>query len=98
MRRPVDKGLAKRSKLPKVSKAWAVEGKLGGWDAVQDKFFAGQARRGGIKHRLRDTDRAAPPTRRPVAAACADRRGSGGRRGWQQPQQPLPVAGDRAAC
>ncbi len=46
-RRPVDKGLAKRSKLPKVSKAWAVEGKLGGWDAVQDKFFAGQARRGG---------------------------------------------------
>jgi len=47
MRRPVDKGLAKRSKLPKVSKAWAVEGKLGGWDAVQDKFFAGQARRGG---------------------------------------------------
>ena len=40
MRRPIDKKLRKRSKLPPVKKLWSVEEKLGGWDKAQSKFFS----------------------------------------------------------
>ena len=40
MRRPIDKKLRKRSKLPSVKKLWSVEEKLGGWDKAQSKFFS----------------------------------------------------------
>ena len=40
MRRPIDKKLKKRSKLPSVKKLWSVEEKLGGWDKAQTKFFS----------------------------------------------------------
>jgi ABC-type sulfate transport system substrate-binding protein len=32
--------LQKRSKLPRVKKAWTVEERLGGWEASQKKFFS----------------------------------------------------------
>lgn len=37
--RPIDKKLQKKSKLPKVKRAWTVEDRLGGWEAAQKKFF-----------------------------------------------------------
>ena len=39
-RRPIDKKLRKKSKLPSVKKLWTVEEKLGGWDRAQSKFFS----------------------------------------------------------
>ena len=44
MRRPIDKKLKKRSKLPSVKKLWSVEEKLGGWDKAQTKFFSANVR------------------------------------------------------
>ena len=42
--RPIDKRLQKKSKLPKVKKAWTVEDRLGGWDKSQKQFFGGGVR------------------------------------------------------
>ncbi|KAK9821298.1 hypothetical protein WJX81_003983 [Elliptochloris bilobata] len=53
--RSIDKKMAKRSKLPKVGKAWTVEGKLGSWGATQDKFFAGQGVLDRIQRRVGET-------------------------------------------
>ena len=44
MRRPMNKKLKKRSKLPSVKKLWSVEEKLGGWDKAQTKFFSANVR------------------------------------------------------
>ncbi len=39
--RPIDKKLQKKSKLPRVKRAWTVENRLGGWDKSQKQFFGG---------------------------------------------------------
>ncbi|CAL8463491.1 g3025 [Coccomyxa elongata] len=46
--RPIDKRLQKKSKLPKVKKAWTVEDRLGGWDKSQKQFFGG----GGVMDKI----------------------------------------------
>ncbi|EIE27484.1 periplasmic binding protein-like II, partial [Coccomyxa subellipsoidea C-169] len=46
--RPIDKKLQKKSKLPRVKRAWTVENRLGGWDKSQKQFFGG----GGVMDKI----------------------------------------------
>ncbi len=37
--RPVSKEVLSKMSFPKVKNVWSVDGKLGGWDQLQQKFF-----------------------------------------------------------